>query len=323
MPTRPKSVPSRLGPPPQLTAQFGKKIPIVQQKQEKFQPKMREILAKQAKMIAKWAHEKMTWKKLLMSWMVILVASKMVLLMLTYKYFTMTRLISLQTFHGVWTIAFFCLTVIETGAILPNASCLLAGYLPATTVLHILLIPNDYPLEYIITDAVGTFLAIITMFLLLRMECTEILHEAEELWNRQGSDTSSEAGSSSTGGSDISDTISQRSHRSALAQAMAKQQALAVHGGPHGPHVGPTIITVNGVSASINGSHNLDSMLYSMEEPRTNPNEPQNCNNVLFDEAIDLEPIDFEHFVDEPDLDSNSERVFKVSFGSSPPGRGR
>ena len=57
---------------------------------------MREILAKQAKMIAKWAHEKMTWKKLLMSWMVILVASKMVLLMLTYKYFTMTRLISLQ-----------------------------------------------------------------------------------------------------------------------------------------------------------------------------------------------------------------------------------
>merc|ERR1712086_850154 len=47
-------------------------------------------------MIAKWAHEKMTWKKLLMSWMVILVASKMVLLMLTYKYFTMTRLISLQ-----------------------------------------------------------------------------------------------------------------------------------------------------------------------------------------------------------------------------------
>merc|ERR1711971_92611 len=47
-------------------------------------------------MIAKWAHEKMGWKKLLMSWMVILVASKMVLLMLTYKYFTMTRLISLQ-----------------------------------------------------------------------------------------------------------------------------------------------------------------------------------------------------------------------------------
>ena len=73
-----------------------------------------------------------------------------------------------QIFHGVWTIAFFCLNVIDSRAVLPNASCLLAGYLPATTVLHILLIPNDYPLEYIITDAVGTFLAIITMFLLLR-----------------------------------------------------------------------------------------------------------------------------------------------------------
>ena len=77
-----------------------------------------------------------------------------------------------QIFHGVWTIAFFCLNVIDSRAILPNASCLLAGYLPATTVLHILLIPNDYPLEFIIIDAVGTFLAIITMFLLLRMECT-------------------------------------------------------------------------------------------------------------------------------------------------------
>jgi len=288
----------------------------VHQQQEKFQPKMREILARQAKMLAKWAHEKMTWKKILMSWMVILVASKMVLLMLTYKFFTLTSLISLQTFHGVWTIAFFCLTVIETGAILPNASCLLAGYLPATTVLHILLIPNNYPLEYIITDAVGTFLAIITMFLLLRMECTEILHEAEELWIRQGgSDTISEAGSSST--SDISETSSHRSHKStqsAIAAALARSNN----------HVGPTIITVNGVSAAINGSHNLDSMLYSMEEPRTNPNDPQDAAGVLFDEAIDLEPIDFEHFVDEPDhFDSNSERVFKVSFGSSPPARGR
>lgn len=77
-----------------------------------------------------------------------------------------------QIFHGVWTIAFFCLNVLDTRAVLPNASCLLAGYLPATTVLHILLMPNDYPLEYIIVDAVGTFLAIINMFLLLRMECT-------------------------------------------------------------------------------------------------------------------------------------------------------
>ena len=59
----------------------------------------------------------------------------------------MKYLYLLQIFHGVWTIAFFCLTIIDTKTILPNASCLLAGYLPATTVLHILLIPNDYPLE--------------------------------------------------------------------------------------------------------------------------------------------------------------------------------
>merc|ERR1739846_230518 len=206
-------------------------------------------MSKQVKMIARWLHDYLTWKKILMSRMVVLVASKMVLLMLTYEYFSLTALISLQIFHGVWTIAFFCLNVIDSRAILPNASCLLAGYLPATTVLHILLIPNNYPLEYIITDAVGTFLAIITMFLLLRMECTEILHEAEELWIRQGSDTSSEAGSSTTGGSDISDTASQRSHRSALATALAKQ-----NGSLHPHHVGPTIITVNGVSASIGGA---------------------------------------------------------------------
>jgi hypothetical protein len=92
-----KNVPSRLGPPPQF-AQFAGRIPLVQQ-QEKFQPKMREIMARQAKMLAKWANEKMTWKKILMSWMVILVASKMVLLMLTFKFFTLTALISLQVCH--------------------------------------------------------------------------------------------------------------------------------------------------------------------------------------------------------------------------------
>ena len=52
----------------------------------------------------------------------------------------------LQIFHGVWTIAFFVLTLVNAKTVLPNASCLLAGYLPATTVLHILLIPSDYPL---------------------------------------------------------------------------------------------------------------------------------------------------------------------------------
>ena len=93
MSPKPKSVPPRLVPPPQL-AQLSR-IPIVQQ-QAKFQPKMREILAKQATMIARWLHETLTWKKILMSWMVLLVASKMVLLMLTYEFFSLTALISLQ-----------------------------------------------------------------------------------------------------------------------------------------------------------------------------------------------------------------------------------
>lgn len=46
--------------------------------------------------------------------------------------------------------------------------------------------------------------------------------------------------------------------------------------------------------------------------------------NLLFDEAADLEPIDFEHFVDEPEIGRNqSERMFQVTLGSSPPMRGR
>ena len=66
------------------------------QQQRKLQPKMHEIMSKQAKMIARWLHENLTWKKILMTWMVVLVASKMVLLMLTYEYFSLTALISLQ-----------------------------------------------------------------------------------------------------------------------------------------------------------------------------------------------------------------------------------
>merc|ERR1712110_691309 len=53
-------------------------------------------MSKQAKMIARWLHENLTWKKILMTWMVVLVASKMVLLMLTFEYFSLTALISLQ-----------------------------------------------------------------------------------------------------------------------------------------------------------------------------------------------------------------------------------
>ena len=33
---------------------------------------------------------------------------------------------------------------------------------------------------------------------------------------------------------------------------------------------------------------------------------------VVYDEAVDLEPIDFEHFIDEPDLDRpNMEKMFR------------
>ena len=120
----------------------------------------------------------------------------------------------------------------------------------------------------------------------------------------------------------------------------------------HGSRIGPTIITVNGVSASVAGHHNLDSMLYtSMDEPQsqTSCNSQQFMNLyqaataaaaastvaaaamptlapkivdeidddvVIYDEAVDLEPIDFEHFVDEPDLGRSHNRMFKVSFDS-------
>ena len=69
------------------------------------------------------------------------------------------------------------------------------------------LVDSDYPLPYIITDATTTLLAILTMFALLRMECTQvkitmeimmevnkisitvfflkILAEAEEMWQQQ------------------------------------------------------------------------------------------------------------------------------------------
>merc|ERR1719245_2146725 len=151
------------------------------------------------KILSRWFHNNMSWKKILLFWMVILNASKMVLLMLTNHFFTMMSLVSLEIFHGVWTIAFIVLTLINSRTVLPNASCLLAGYLPATTVLHILLIPSDYPLPYIIIDASTTLMAIVTMFLLLRMECTQILTQAEELWQQQPhSSAGSEAGTNST-----------------------------------------------------------------------------------------------------------------------------
>jgi len=44
---------------------------------------------------------------------------------------------------------------------------------------------------------------------------------------------------------------------------------------------------------------------------------------MAFEEGIDLEPIDFEHFIDEPDLSRNHlERMFSVSVEDGP-ARGR
>jgi len=409
---------------------MGKHAPMVSQQKGagRLQPKLKEAVGKRAKMVAKFVHENLTWKKILMSWMVLLVASKMVLLMLTYEFFSLTALISLQIFHGVWTIAFFCLNVIDSRAILPNASCLLAGYLPATTVLHILLIPNDYPLEFIIIDAVGTFLAIITMFLLLRMECTEILHEAEELWQRQGSTATSQCGSGSDASSECGASVASGStgasnvdfnehyiHASRIIQAArAAEQCRQSTQPPASPtgssviqgnRVGPTVISVShgGHAAATATANHLDSMLYtSMDEPhsqsanfsctsshvmtamgagspvatvsssagsttalggatvfrtpsaassswRHNLNFPAGGKHggskavltaaaaprcppspimaqqgprdaledmVVYDEAVDLEPIDFEHFIDEP-AEPAEPRMFKISRSSS------
>jgi len=285
MAPKPKPNPNRLGPPPQLNSL---KIPVVQQKfSKKVQPKLREVLSRHIKILAKWFHTQFCWKKFLLFWMVLLIASKMVLLMLTYEFFSMTSLVSLEIFHGVWTIAFFVLTLVNTKTLLPNASCLLAGYLPATTVLHILLIPSDYPLPYIITDAVTTLLAIVTMFLLLRMECTQILSQAEELWTQTPhSSAGSEAGTNST----------------------------ALSSGANSPqmerHVIPAVNHVRHVSRP----ETVSSPQYQIGYPSMDERERREINNTTmgYEEAIDLEPIDFEHFIDEPDLDRpGNERMFR------------
>ena len=49
---KPKSVPSRLGPPPQLSQLHNMKQPPIMM-QKKFEPKMREIMARQAKLGSK------------------------------------------------------------------------------------------------------------------------------------------------------------------------------------------------------------------------------------------------------------------------------
>lgn len=154
----------------------------------------------------------------------------------------------------------------------------------------------------------------------------EILHEAEYLWDRpMHSDTTSESGLSSAS----SGIASVRSYRSNGVE-INTPSGRRILGNPSGP----TIITVSGAMAT---NYPYDSMMYnSMEEPmdgvlgvaggpvgHTGPRSAALMVNT-FDEAVDLEPIDFEHFVDEPDLNrTQSERMFQVTFGSSPPTRGR
>lgn len=258
-----------LGPPPQLGSL---KVPIVQQKfAKKVQPKLREVVTRHIKLLAKWFHTEFSWKQFLMSWMVILIASKMVLLALTFKYFTLSSLLSLQAFHGVWSLSFLCLTLSDSRSrLLPSASCLLAGYLPATTVLHILLIPNNFPLPYIITDAVSTLLAIVTMFALLRMECTQILREAEKIWEEHPQTDASESGTNSTSVS--TGSPSPPVQRQVLSRV--SQQTIASPQYQQHP---------------------------SIEESRDR--REITSNNRGYEEAIDLEPIDFEHFLEEPELE--------------------
>jgi len=287
MAPKPKPNPNRLGPPPQLNSL---KIPVVHQRlAKKMEPKMREVVTRHIKILAKWFHTQFSWKKFLLFWMVLLIASKMVLLMLTYQFFSMTSLVSLEIFHGVWTIAFFVLTLVNAKTVLPNASCLLAGYLPATTVLHILLIPSDYPLPYIITDAVTTLLAIVTMFLLLRMECSQILSQAEELWQQQPphSSAGSDAGTNST----------------------------ALSSGANSPQLERHIIPAMSRARQVRPlPETVASPQYQIGYPSMDERERREINNTTmgYEEAIDLEPIDFEHFIDEPDLDRpNMEKMFR------------
>lgn len=250
---------------------------------KKVQPKMRKMVIQQIKLVAKWFHTQFSWKLFLMSWMVVLIASKMLLLALTYQYFSLTSLVSLQVYHGVWTVTFFILTLLDPRArLLPlPASCLLAGYLPATTVLHILLIPNHFPLPYIITDASTTLLSILIMFLLLRMECGQILSEAEQMWQQQSQFSSSDSETNSTTTSDVSVS----------------------------PHL--TRQVLNTVEET------LDYPQYQ-EHPSMNDKERReiHSNSIGYEEAIDLEPIDFEHFMEEPDLERNHPlEMFRVTFG--------
>ena len=104
MSPKPKSVPPRLVPPPQLVNQLAAAQHKKSSNHHKIQPKMRQVFGRQAKLLARWIRVNFSLKRALLSWMVLLVASKMVLLVLTYQFFTLTAIISLQVRRALVTV---------------------------------------------------------------------------------------------------------------------------------------------------------------------------------------------------------------------------
>lgn len=204
---------------------------------------------------------------------------------------------------------------------------------------------------------------------------TEILHEAEELWHKQGgSDAGSEVASISSGCSVSSSKIRQPINPDPFSA-----------GKPANTVLGPTtIIAVNGVAVAAaspgvrhhHHHHSLDSLLFSsMDEPQvscdphlphhpalhhqqfqhqqqvqqvqqqvhggrlgvdmapfrlSSPKHNHQVRGEVSDDydpydytsnrnaAIDLEPIDFEHFVDDEPPEQSTERSQRM-FRVSPP----
>jgi len=273
----PKPPPSRLGPPPQLLT----KLEVTR----KLQPKLMEVAIKHIKFLAKWLDTQQGCKQVLLSWMVVLVAIKMVILALTYTYFTLTSLVSLQTFHAVWILTFMMLSLHPTKTSLPTGSCLLSAYLPTATLLHILLIPRDFPMKYIITDALTSLVAIFTMFILLRMECGLILEHTQGILHQNKAPASKDGEPDTELPTESQSPQAPRQTRISMPETVSSPQ--------YQQH--PSMDGREGTTA-----------------------------HTGYPESLDLEPIDFEHFLEEPESERNQqvENMFRVTFVETP-ARGR
>jgi len=244
----------------------------------KVKPKLQEILHKHVKTVAQHFLTEISWKKFLISWTVILIASKMGLIGFTNRYFTTRSLVSLEIFHGFWMLAVFCLLLLNSSTIFPNASCLLVVYLPATTVLHILLIPDDYPIHFIILDAVTTLMAILTMFLVLRIDCRKIVKQAET--------SIPEYSLSAVSNDDLS-----------LTQESSRQNSPSSE-----RHFTFGNIELLAVPQYQVGFQSMETIGDGIK------------NNLGFDLDIDLEPIDFEHCIDETEFEMNEkDNEFRIT----------